>query len=452
MPVTAPKIIEQLLDNANLGKVVTDVGSGFALSLSLLMLIGIHTGMSVIPADRIKSLNAQVIAQLLVVKREMAAFCSIPGINDEGTAIDCPDDGILAGDPNETDARKIRIDRPRVYFEARQEIARYASDVEGLRKQIEAEAKRTNGGDGDQISQWTEQSAQTTEPLDALITHRDSVDEEIQRLETLLNDFEDARTLKSNLAVLGSHITELLTISVILGVLLSQVNRLIFIRLIFDRILMKTTPHYAFTRNELTPIADQDDQSRLVSHYYRYTEGAINLIGPVLAFGWFFPTYANANLVLTDGDISHGKFFIWSFVLAILLLLSGFSTYRSFRKKCSQEAGIKRAALSRGVSRQGGYALAGGGLPVSSTADVTFELEVTGSETRVDFSIDGNGLELDDDGKATIPLTRGRHFLFWDGVGVLPAGFTMKHTPADPGETSIEFEGTTEDGDAWFDV
>lgn len=452
MAVTVPKIIEQILDNANLGKIVTDVGSGFALSLSLLMLIGLHTGMSIIPADRIKSLNDQVIAQLAVVNREMDAFCTVPGIDNQSTALTCPDDGSTVGDPLETDARNITIDRPAVYFEARQAIARYASTVDGFDKRIAAESKRKDGGNDEDITDWTGESADATEPLDALITHRDSVDEEIQRLETLLNDFEDARSLKSNLEVLGSHITELLAISVILGVLLSQVNRLLFVRFIFDGLLSKTIPHYAFTRNALTPVNDQEDQNRLVSQYYRYTEGAINLIGPVLAFGWYFPQYANAKLVLEGGDISHGKFFFWSCVLAALLLLSGFYTYKSFRKKCSQEAGIKRAALQRGVSRQSGITLAADNIPISSTVEVNFEVKKTGNVTKIVFAIDDDRLNLDNDGKASIPLTRGRHYLRWDGVGVPPAGFEMKHTPATPESTNINFKDTTEDGHAWFDV
>ena len=47
-------LVNKFLDNANVGKVVADGGSGLALSIPLLMILGLSSNMSVIPADTIK--------------------------------------------------------------------------------------------------------------------------------------------------------------------------------------------------------------------------------------------------------------------------------------------------------------------------------------------------------------------------------------------------------------
>lgn len=336
MAANFPKIIDKLLDNANLGKVITDVGAGFALSLSLLMMVGLTTGMSVIPADRIHSLNSDIVTQYEVVQREMSGFCR---------TLEDPQDELCQQNATQNrtidNATLLSVNRPPVYFEARQSIASLASEVDGLQKRIETESNRIANIDEDKISGWVEDIAGITAPLDALITQRDSIDEEIQRLETLINEFNDARSLEANLAVLGNHITEMLAISVILGLLLSQVNRLIFIRGIYDTLLQKMDNKYAETRNALVALGDQDTTDQLVSQYYRYTEGAINLVAPVVLFGWYFPRYANTKLSLESGDISSIGFLVGSLALAVLLIVSGFFTYRSFREKGGEIAQLR---------------------------------------------------------------------------------------------------------------
>jgi len=70
-------LVNKFLDNANVGKVVADGGSGLALSIPLLMILGLSSNMSVIPADTIKETlvpkQASVFAEHL---RNREAFCS----------------------------------------------------------------------------------------------------------------------------------------------------------------------------------------------------------------------------------------------------------------------------------------------------------------------------------------------------------------------------------------
>src|SRR6185369_3239900 len=74
-------LVNKFLDNANVGKVVADGGSGLALSIPLLMILGLSSNMSVIPADTIKETlvpkHASVVAEHL---RNREAVCSELGI------------------------------------------------------------------------------------------------------------------------------------------------------------------------------------------------------------------------------------------------------------------------------------------------------------------------------------------------------------------------------------
>src|SRR5687767_15614847 len=75
-------LVNKFLDNANVGKVVADGGSGLALSVPLLMVVGLSSNISVIPADTIKTSlvpkQTSVFAEHL---RKREAFCSELGIS-----------------------------------------------------------------------------------------------------------------------------------------------------------------------------------------------------------------------------------------------------------------------------------------------------------------------------------------------------------------------------------
>ena len=86
-------------------------------------------------------------------------------------------------------------------------------------------------------------------------------------------------------------------------------------------------------------LSKQDEE--LVTHYFRYTEGAINMIVPVILVGFIFPLYARQRL---NYDISFAGSVLVTAALAVMLAISGYKTYLSFVKK--------RKALAEAVAAE----------------------------------------------------------------------------------------------------
>jgi len=329
MAINYPEILDKLLDNANVGKVVTDVGAGFALSLSLLMLMGVSTDLSVVPADRIRELTEESRAQAEVVESQIRAFepllaCSLTlPERDPAATIDGQ------GDPCE--GRAAAVPTTNLYFLARREIARLSAEIATIDRLIDARIAKGMVG-RDDIHDLARKKADLAAVADRLVSQRESVDEERERLDSLHNQLTDARSLELNLASLATHTSGVLALSVVLGVVLSQVSRLVFVRLLYDRLLGKKS------KRPPARMLSNEEREQLVISYYRYVEGSINMIVPVVAFAVVFPRYANTRLQLTD-PVNAWTWAIAGIALAGLLAVSGFTTYRSFREKEQELAG-----------------------------------------------------------------------------------------------------------------
>jgi hypothetical protein len=79
----------------------------------------------------------------------------------------------------------------------------------------------------------------------------------------------------------------------------------------------------------------KESHDELVRDYYRYVEGCINMVGPVLMFALVFPLYAQARL----SGISTGYLVtiaITSLLSAAALAIGGFFTYREYRNRVNQ--------------------------------------------------------------------------------------------------------------------
>jgi hypothetical protein len=111
------------------------------------------------------------------------------------------------------------------------------------------------------------------------------------------------------------------------------VSRLIFVNLIYDRWISRTkvTTSAAIKAGLVT----KESHDELVRDYYRYVEGCINMVGPVLMFALVFPLYAQARL----SGISTGYLVtiaITSLLSAAALAIGGFFTYREYRNRVNQ--------------------------------------------------------------------------------------------------------------------
>ena len=307
MPVTMSEVLRRLLDNVNLGKAVADVGPGFALSVPLLMLIALTTGISVVPADRLKTLDSQIQAARADVLTARVGFKDLLADVSADTARACDTGG-------DTDA--VKADR--CYAQALRTIAGLGADVEAHAAAMKDSVK--NKAEVDRLMPLRQAN-------DRLLAHKESHDAAVARLQTLENQRSDAESLQFNLITFTDNIAAFIAFAVVLGILLSQLAHLGLIDLAYA----KTA---AVVEAEKTPITIAQILSRqdeeLVKNYFRYTEGAINMIVPVLLSGFIFPTYATERL---SYGVNGWAIRIAGVLVAVALVYAGYQTSLSFVRK-----------------------------------------------------------------------------------------------------------------------
>jgi hypothetical protein len=287
-----PDVISKLLDNANVGKFVTDVGAGLALAVSLLMIFGLSTGITVAPLSTADELRQQQAAQRQLELEGEKAFCK---------------------EPNATEALAHRC-----YLEGVRRIARLNASIEAIRQQIAADQRGNKTSAPTLIKSQEELQSES----DDLSVRQAVVEERAAVLATLNNQFSDANSFAFNARTIGENISALLALSVILGVIVSQVSRYVFIDNIFDRAL-KPPP------TPLVVVADKEYDD-LRTNYLRYVEGAINMIPPILLFGFVFPKFSAIELQQDVSAVTWGGAAV---VISIVLGLVAFNTYKSYVNK-----------------------------------------------------------------------------------------------------------------------
>lgn len=288
-----PDVINKLLDNANLGKVVTDVGAGLALAVPLLMIFGLSTGITVIPLDGADEMKTE---WEIETKRHLDAevsFC------DPKTA------------PNADQAHRCFLDGVR-------KIARLNASLEAIRQRMAADQRASKISP----AEWIADQERLQSEADDLMVRQAVVEERAATLAAVNNRLADANSFSFNLRTLGENTGSILAFAVILGVIISQVSRLLFINLWFDRRLKPaSTP---------TAVATNEEYDKLRTNYLRYVEGSINMIPPVLLFGIVYPLYAQQRLGTRASPILWG---LGALVVCALLTLSAYNTYESYVKK-----------------------------------------------------------------------------------------------------------------------
>lgn len=313
MALSFSGIIEKLLDSANVGKVVTHVGAGLAMAVPLLMLVNLSSGLSILPADSARELTIHRDSARTDLENERRALRPLlvslqPGA--DGASV--PDTAL--------------------YGWASREIARLTALIEthdGTLKALMAERPIQR----DQIDAALQQKAGVAERLDPLVAQKEIVDAAAERLRTAENQLADAHSFTANLEIFTNNISAVLAFAVVIGVVLGQVSRLLFVNLIYDK---------RIKRSRRTPVAAvkagtaaKETHDELVRDYYRYVEGCINMIAPTALFGLVFPLYARARLVSVSNEyliaISIG-----ALLSAVALGMGGFYTYREYRKRVNE--------------------------------------------------------------------------------------------------------------------
>ena len=322
MALTVPQVVEKLLDTVNAGKIVTEVGSGLAMGIPMLMLLSLAGEISVLPADRGRDLKRWVEEAKVQTEREKSELRPVLQ-----SILNPPQDLKSA-------------DGDALLSIARREIASMAAEVELLDTQIAALLRPQGALPKADIQAVMDQKRPMVVQMDRLVAQKDIIEAAVERQRSLENQLEDSRSFANNMEVFTNNITATLAFSVVLGVVLSQVSRLFFVNLFYDRLVPRATisPAEAVRRGWATQQMFDD----LIRGYYRYTEGSINMIGPSLMFGIIFPLYATQRLP----DVKSGYLLAASVLAigsAVSLVGTGYFTYREYRKRvndlCTEPVG-----------------------------------------------------------------------------------------------------------------
>ena len=339
MALNYAEFLDKIIDNANVGKVVTDVGSGFALSISIAMLLGLWTNISILPADRSKELaqeKSQIELRLQKEKEELRPLL-IEAVQIKAE-ISNPKSKVSTGlNPRIQNLNSISPDM--LYLLARREIADLNARIETLKAQLDDAIKISSGSEVQLktlLNDLRHRLVGFASLHDRLLVQKNAVDEENQKLVALRHQGENALSFSANAQTFTDNLITILPISVIFGVILSQISRLLFVILLFDKArkwLLKRQPvKPTITAYIKAQKVTQEEYDALITNYYRYVEGAINMIAPVLLFGFAFPAYANSKLGVPH-PISPITFGTLAVIVALLLLISGFFSYDRFRQK-----------------------------------------------------------------------------------------------------------------------
>lgn len=311
MPLTVPQVVEKLLDTVNAGKVITEVGAGLALSVPTLMMLSLAGNVSVLPADMGKELKAARAEAVRILDEERNELGPVLAQVTDPKSV-----GTLKGDALESYARR--------------EIAARAAELEVIDAQINALLKSAGAPQSAQIQELMKQKIPLATRIDRLSAQRDSIEAARERLRTAENRLEDARAFGNNIEVFSNNITATIAFSVILGMVLGQVSRLLFVNLLYDRFVQRSpvSPAEAVRNGWATQQAFDD----LIRGYYRFAEGSINMVAPALMFGIVFPLYAQRRLpdvepwyLLATSVLSIGS--------AMALVVTGFFTYKEYRRR-----------------------------------------------------------------------------------------------------------------------
>ena len=307
-------LVNKFLDNANVGKVVADGGSGLALSIPLLMLLGLSSNMSVIPADTIKTtLMPKQVSVFAEHLRNREAFCSELGISKRPPVP-------RSEDPDPVQEQVLSAQR--CYLDGVREAARLNGELEILRSQYTADLK---AGAAKSVEATIAKQKELQPTADRLSVQQEITEDSAARLAAADNELKDARAFGFNARTLTDNLSAILGFAFVLAVIGSQVARLLFVNLIYDKL---EKPDKTASRKATSAESDS-----LRANYLRYTEAAINMILPVLLFAFVYPRYSAERL---GGEPIPGLWYAGGIAVAAALFFVGMFTYRSYLEKAGQ--------------------------------------------------------------------------------------------------------------------
>lgn len=281
------EIFQKLIDNFNFGKFFSDLISGSVLAFSLFLLVAMATGVRVFPAEDIPTLEQQ-----LSVKQDAYGQQS-KHVREVLVALTKKDEAIPeAGDTEALeDAAKTAI-ADSTKDEQKPYVSRLNADLAGMA---------------------------------VIKTAIDELEKKLAR----------ARTLTGNVTTDTGLVALFLAVSLICGVIISQVARILFVRCVYRLFMdehLRPGPASPFK-------LDTDDLRKtndyIVTYYYRYAEAGANLAIPLMLIGFIGPWFLTARGLGTGTAAVEGLRWGLFSTGAIVFIAGGFA-YKFYRQKLKE--------------------------------------------------------------------------------------------------------------------
>lgn len=330
------QIFTKFLDNVNAGKAVADFGPGLVLAIPVLMGIAMVSGMELMPAERLReidheldTLTYQIDAERGHLEQEITVEASANLRLSESTTIPAEPDRNeeTAATAEDRTSTRPPLDLHETERHAVFRIAELDRDI----------AKN-------QRAQRTDFDATNLDELESLIALKSSLTIHQLRLVELRSAYQEKLTLRkktasllSNMDFWENNLAAIAGLTVVLGVILSQVNRLLFFEGLFSMFLNRNPWLREQTLKSRRSISvtsgTQAQHQGLISGYYRYAEASINMAVAIFSVGMVYPFYAD-RLVGAFNETTSLMFTLCS-MISLALTLSSFVSFRNYRWKAA---------------------------------------------------------------------------------------------------------------------
>jgi len=325
------RFMQSVFGGIKVFKTFSEILPGFILTVSIMLLIGTCKNLTVFPVSSLNSLKTEM-SKIAGILKEHASEMS----QTEQSSAEL----------------KEQLDRARTWQEVlNSAYEKTAADFGGkvqepVRKTRANELLKLKADNEVKINSLFKQyKAQSIKA----VSMADSVEHYKKRQAALESEIKLAGSLKGNLDAIGNNFMELLLAGVVLGVIMSQISRRIFLVRLFDDRLQREwgnpeqcdvdyrVRHIVLSNRSVSYFAgrgllSKDSYEDIVTGYYNYTEVCVNNIIPVCVAGISLVCF-----VLSTGWKGFSPWVILAAgLLAYGLYEGGYTCHKRYKQKVAE--------------------------------------------------------------------------------------------------------------------